>query len=52
MDHCCYGFDGQIYSIVFKCFGQITEPEGTISPLSFDEQLLDLQSYILALSIH
>ena len=42
MNQCCYGFDDQIYSIVFKYFGSITEPEGSISPPSFDGQLLDL----------
>ena len=31
--------EGQIYSIVFKCFSYIIEREGSISPSSFDGQL-------------
>ena len=37
---------------MFKCFREITEHDKSISRPSFDAQLLDLQSFALALSIH
>ena len=36
--------------IVLKCIGYSPEPNGSISLLTFDEQLLGLQSHVLALS--
>ena len=53
MNHCCYCFDG-VWKVKAKyivlCLNALGK--GNISPLSFDGQLPDLQSYALALSIH
>ena len=42
--------EDQIYGIVSKCLGYSLECQGSIFPPSFDGQLPDLQSHVLALS--